>query len=838
MGDITIRQCGPRGPEDSPFVIVGEAPGKEEIKANLPFVGPSGQVLNFALNQVPKDSYPEPYITNTFKSLITWEKDPARLSELAMNCRPALLEELGKHKRRVIFAAGSVALQALTGNTSLKITQVRGKIFPSELADVGIVAGVHPAFLLRGHGSLRQFKADLLHAIHIARGGEPHPWKEPTWSIVKDLDELHGHASILRDLGPETLVAGDIETSGFSFLRDRILSMGYCWTPDHVYIGNGYKTDATAAGQFNIVPHMRPLFQSGAKWGWHNGKFDIKFIRQKGIPEAYVDEDSMLQSYALDEQRGIHDLETVSGDWLNSPDWKGEIDKHRPNSKSSYDVIPWPVLWKYQAFDIANTYRLIKLLGGIIADDVVAHKQYYRSLIPASAYLTDIETNGITVDQERVAANLVYYEKQAAPHIATIHRIAEEAVPGGHIGGKQALWTDKLHNSPKQLVDLIFDRLKIPLKKKGPLVRSTGDDILDKLSEADPTHQELLRALRSYRKISKALGTYVKPYTEDPEEGCIQPDGKIHTSYLIHGTATGRLSSRDPNLQNIPRDPQIRGQLVAPPGRMFIEPDLNQAELRSLAILSGDPELCKIYLEATTSLHEKVRAQIFGYAKDWSESQVEFFLRKWHLTPETRYDPETKADRIVDEQKMKAKNVNFGIIYGITEAGLAEQTGENPRDCKHWLEVWAETFPVAWGFIQDCRRAPLRGQNLVTAFGYRKRFQIVTPETLISTQNEAANMPHQSTASVITMHGGIRTYKKLRDYDAYFVNTVHDSLLIDAPADFEVAKAITELVCTELQQVPKDWGLTKIPFVADAKWGTRWGSLESPKKYAARVGWN
>ena len=837
-----VRVIGPKGPEDSQFVIVGEAPGVQEIKAGIPFVGPSGSVLDYALSQIPKESYPEPYITTAFKSLITVEKSPKFISELAMKVRPALLEEIGKHPRRVIIACGSLALQALLGDTSLKITKARGRIYPSELASVGIVASVHPAFLLRGSGSLRQFLSDILQGIHIAQGHEPKEWVPPSWSVVRSEEELLEHINYLKE-HPQ-LVAGDIETSGFSFFRNQILSMGYTWDGNHIHLVNGYKTDAgnpdftfsndgkVFRGGFpNLIPKFGPMFDiPGVKWGWHNGKFDCKFFRHLGM-NARVDEDSMLQSYSLDEQRGIHDLETVSADWLNSPNWKGVLDQYLPNKKTSYDAIPWPILFRYQAYDIANTYRLIMLMHELQEADPIAHKQYYRSLIPASEYLMRIELKGLLVDQARVTENLKYYEDMDKPLIAKIHEIAEEAVPGGHAA---KIWTDKVHNSPTQLADLIFDRLKVPYKDpRAPKIRGTDDGILEKL-RPDP----IIVTLRQHRKVAKGSGTYVKPYTEDPVDGCIEPDGRIHTTYLIHGSATGRLASRDPNLQNIPRDPKIRGQLIAPPGRMFIEPDLNQAELRSLAILSGDPELCRIYNEATISLHEKVRGEIFGQPEDWSPQEINRYLDKFFLTPETRYDAVTKEDRIVAEQKMKAKNVNFGIIYGITEAGLAEQTGEQPYECKHWLEVWAQTFPVAWNFIKSCRLAPLHNQNLVTVFGYRKRFKVVSPENLISTQNESANMPHQSTASVITMHGGIRTYERLEAMDAYYVNTVHDSLLIEAPEDPDIAYQITKMVCNELTQVPRDWGLTAIPFVADAKWGNRWGSLGSPKKYAASKGWD
>src|SRR5690606_30311706 len=140
----------------------------------------------------------------------------------------------------------------------------------------------------------------------------------------------------------------------------------------------------------------------------------------------------------------------------------------------------------------------------------------------------------------------------------------------------------------------------------------------------------------------------------------LHSDGRLHTTYGLHGTRTGRLNSSDPNVQNVPRNPQIRGQCVPTPGMRYIEVDLNQAELRALATLSGDPELCRIYLTAGMSLHDEVRAEIWGHPKDYSSGQLDYNLRKFGLTPDSRFDEHGK-DLLIAEQKMRAKNVNFGV---------------------------------------------------------------------------------------------------------------------------------------------------------------------------------
>jgi DNA polymerase-1 len=777
-------------------------------------------------------------MTNTQKTLVVGEKGPKVITELAMKHRPALVEEIGKHPRKIILALGAMAAQAILDKPGLKITKERGTLYPSELAEVGVLCAVHPAYLMRGGGSFRQFRADVNYAIELARGNPVRKWEYPTFSYVRDVGELMAHAEIIRSLPRGSFVAFDKETEDFQPQQGNILSLGYTWDGKHIYILSGVKYDAISDGIWNGIEYANIIFHackvSGKRQVWHNGKFDTRWAHWHNLPDAFVDDDTMLMSYALDEQRGVHDLETVAADWIFSPDWKGTLDQYK-KKKASYQVIPYKVLYQYQAYDIANTWRLAPVLWTQILNDPISYKQYTKSLIPASHFLLDIEKHGIFVDQQRVAQNRDYYRDKMRPHVEKMLTIAAQVGKDHH--GDPKYYTEKVVNSPKQLAELMFDDLEIKMPN-GTRPPDTGKDTLEKLPRVP-----FVEALRNHRKLHKGYSTYVKKLHQDKTNGgIIQPDGRVHATYLIHGTATGRLSSRDPNLQNIPRDPILRGQYTAAPGRMLIEPDLNQAEIRSLAVLSGDPELCKIYTEGKVGLHDKVREDIFGKLDSWDPPTYHKYLDKWFLTPETRFVRDEKTGRIVEDQlkhemKMIAKNVNFGIIYGITNVGLAEQIEDTPQNAQKYLDVWAHSFPVAWRFIALCRAAPLHGRNLVTTFGYRKRFQVITIQNAIAIQNESANFPHQNTASVITMQAGIRTYERLRQWDAFFVNTVHDSLLIEAPLDFEAAKAITKLVTGEMEQVPKDWGLTRIPFKSDAKWGTRWGACGEPEEFMEQMGW-
>jgi len=821
-----------KGPKDSPFVIVGEAPGGEEVKAGEPFVGPSGMVLQAALDQLPKGSYPEPYYTNVSKVRLGNNKTPAFLGKIAQENREALLAEITAHPRKIVLAMGGVALMSLLGQYDLKITKHRGQFYPGVIGETGLLASLHPAYLLRGGGSFRQFKSDVAYAMQMAQGKPPHPYSQPTYKAMESPDDVAAFIEKVRALPPGSVVAGDLETSGFSAVGDHILCGGFSVDGKHVDTFWHKKTGVPS--NWDVLECLAPLWEiKHVRFVWHNGKFDVKFFQAEGVNQpARVDDDTMLMSYALDETRGIHDLEQVSADWIGSPSWKNILDAHK-KKKASYDVIPPDILEKYMAYDIANTWNLVPVMRPLIEADKGSKRLYNKTLIPASAYLADIETHGMMIDHARVKENARVIGTQMNGLAEQIVKIANDRSPGRY--------TAKLCNSPKQLSELLFDDLMIISKDRG-----TGDDILDKLPQYDENNEKhkVIMLLRKYRKVMKLHSTYIRPFlpkdvtNKKAKESMVQKDGRVHCTYLIHGTATGRLSSRDPNMQNIPRDPIVKGQFVAPPGRMLIEVDLNQAELRSLACLSGDPDLCEIYLNPKgKGLHEVVRAEIFGHVEDWDAKTLQKYMDRWYLTEETRFNPETGEDRILKEQKMRAKNVNFGIIYGITKHGLAEQTEDTPDEAQRMLDAWAKKFPVAWNFINLCRNAPLHGMNIVTAFGHKKRFGIVTEATLNNIQNEAANFPHQSTAAQITLHGGIRTYEQLREYDSYFVNTVHDSNIIECPLDPVVADKVSMIVKQEMEQVPIDWGITRIPFIAEREFGTRWGSLTSKEKFWQAQGW-
>lgn len=767
-------RVGSKGNPQAPLVFVAESPGVEEVKKGEPLVGPSGQIFH---THVPDDD--SVYILNALECRpLTGMKNDTRMNEAVGCCRNHMLDKISLYPRRLIVAMGNYAVRSLTGDMHHKITQIRGRLMPSPYAELGILPVVHTAALMRGTGSYRQWVDDVEYALHLGAGGSPKEHLKAVVDVIpydisqEEVDEL------FSSMGTE--LTGDIETAGFDHLNDRILSIGI--------------TPSTALGvSYCFYPHHLPLIQKylespSIKWCWHNGKFDIKYLRHLGI-QARVDDDTMLMSYTLDESGGIHGLETVSADVLGAPDYKYMIQPFLPNKKASYELIPPPVLAAYQAIDTSNTAQLRPILRKRVRKDKDLEKLYTRTLLPASEMLSHVEDNGICTDPQRLLDNEDYFQQMKKDIGKQINEMVGYTINAG---------------SPKQVSDLLFNRMRLPNRAKG----STNEKVLKKLQEQ--TEHPIFGLILKHRKAVKMYGTYVKGISKHVH----QDTNRVHATFLLHGTRTGRLAARDPNLQNPPRDPQIRGTFVAAEGFELLEIDLSQAELRSLAALSEDPDLVAVYTEGR-DLHTDLANYLYpGYEKRANSGDFE-------------------EKTLAKEQRVKTKAVNFGIIYGITPFGLVDSIGGDLQEARDMLFGWAEKYSVAWAFIQACRSAPLKKQVITTCFGRKKRVGIVSRGNLAFLQNEAANFPHQSIASDITLHSAIKLEPILRErYNTRIVNLIHDSILMEVPTTMgsTIRNEVIELVSSTMESVPKEWGITAVPFLTDAEVGYRWGSLKEPKE--------
>lgn len=796
-------KVGSKGPIDSEFVIVGESPGIQEVVAKAPFVGPSGEVIHETLKKMGGGDL-EPYFTNAIHCLPRM-KDPQNVAAACQRCRPRLFDELRSHPRTVILALGATALQSLTGDFSLKITRERGKLFRSDLASIGIVASVHPSFLLRGGGNYTQFERDVKYAIDLVKEGEG-ARKLPSGTTYEVLNTPNLVADFISQMAKEpegTRIGCDIETTGFNHQTDRILYLGMQHRPHKsVIIPGDLIVDELFAPHLDLV--------------WHNGKFDCRFLRPK-FPSARVDNDTLLMNYALNERRGIHDLDQAASDWLGSVNHKHLVDyiykatiteKDGTKRKGNLSDLDPELVERYLALDINDTYHLVDSLWPQIESDKKLTFFYQNHLLPGSEYLLKLELNGLLVDDEWVEQNHYRLTNE-------IHRVEQQLE---QIAQKYGLQTFN-PGSWQQVKDLIYTRMKL-----APYSWSTDDDTLAKLQKQFPQNS-VIRLLREHRKVAKSHGTYVKPLIWGEKrdvlvrtkqgkpvkkQSVVFPDGRTHSSYLLHGTPTSRLACRDPNVQNIPRDPLLRGQFKARDGYGILECDYSQAELRCLAALSGCPDLGGIFL-AGKDLHNEFTTFLFG--PGWTK-----------------------------ENKMAAKTVNFGIPYGREAPSIAADPDLNKsraqgeeitvEEAQGWIDGWAQRFPVAWEFIQKCRQAPALNQTITTVFGNKKRPGVVSQDKLRDLMNESANFPHQSTASNLTIRAGIELIDLLeQSYDTYIVNTVHDCIVMEVPLNMPLIKEVAILVMNKMEEIATRYPLLKnIPFKSDAEFMHRWGNAYKLKE--------
>lgn len=790
---------------DSPFVIVGESPGSRELSVGKPFVGPSGILLEKTLREMGLPSGVKPYVTNAL-SCYPKDKDMPKLIEGSKACQGRVIEEIARYPRKVILALGNAAMWSTTNDYSLKSTKDRGRIIDTPYGPV--VLANHPAYLLRNGSALSVWKKDLKQAIDIFKDVKPDEWHEPSFSIVDSPSEYNVLVDEYLHWSETTgrAITGDVETDQLHWFGGRMLCHGITKEdgshvdviPEKLLYGQGKTT--------------KRLMENG-RWSWHNGLFDIKWFRCHGI-EANVHEDTMLLSYTFNENGGYHDLDQVAQHWIRAPKHKGMLDQYLPNRNTSYRVIPPLVLAKYNAIDLSKQHRILQPM----LDELEQHphlKGLYRNiLIPANDFIAEMQLYGVEVDVDRVKRNYVELTEELKQLNAELQVYANR-----HIG------RDINFGSPKQLKELLYAKLGF-----GQISMSTNEAALEEIQRK--YDHPIVDLLLKYREKIKARGTYVTNLIDfdipdakgkiKRKLGHMRSNGRVHAGYGLHKTTTGRLAGDAPNLLNQPRGEMIRSQYKAGEGKIFCEIDLNQAELRSLALMSGDPVLVDIYTKNEVSIHDVTTGAFFAPKKDVlkGEEAYEKVRRQLHLPVGS--DPSF----VYGQAKMRGKAVNFGIVYGREAFSLAKEFNIPVDEAQRWIDTWFDTYAEAARFIEWCRKAPIRKKSLITVFGRMKRFGVVSNENLRALQNESANFPHQSTASDIMLLTAIEVHRPLRNrWDARIFNELYDAIYYEMPIDTVNLNESIEYVQQVITRIPIDAGLTRVPFLGDAKIGYNWGVM-------------
>lgn len=536
------------------------------------------------------------------------------------------------------------------------------------------------------------------------------------------------------------------------------------------------------------------------KFIWQNGKFDIGRLSYLGNIHARVDDDTMLMHYVgINERRGTHNLKDLGSLYLQAPKWDDQLEEYKKQwcrehhiklADFTYDLIPQDVLVPYLHMDCISTLRLYHVFSKLMR---IESHDIYRWLIKASNVYSRVELNGISIDTDYLES----LQEELEDRIDTANAVIDKATkelwnPIMYVRDTGARSIPKAFNmkSPKQLKWLLEKIINHPIE-------GTGKDCLEELEKEvenseESIGKEFIQAVVSLRKSNKYLDTYVTGI-----QNTVCRDLRIRSTYNLHGTETGRLSCSDPNMQNIPRDKFIKNIFKAPEGKVLLQLDYSQAELRVLAYLSDDDWLTDVYVQKH-DLHDRVATQMFGPDFD-------------------------------KEQRVMAKTINFGIAYGRGAASIAETFGLALPEAQKLIDDWFVPMPKVKAYLNAQKRAPFKGIPITTVFGRQRSF-IITNENRHNIANEAMNMPIQSTASDCTLI----SLCTIQDWiDANELNdsvkiciTVHDSIVLEVDDNQELINRVAEKCTNIMSIVPKTYlPNCRVPFVADAEVGKSWGNL-------------
>lgn len=820
------RTVGGDGPLDAPFIVVGEAPGAMELAEGKPFIGRSGELLRRALHEAGLTELTvrnQVRITNAVQCLPTIG-NAAALKKGILACNKRLHRELEAAPRRAILAVGNSALRAVTNDHSLKITRQRGVLryvplsfdtaqgeatapVTATVKDVPCVAALHPAAILRSGGSnYPQFAADIAYAVSVARGDLGRVQIEPTYSVATPEDVgiiikiLEGIITDRANSGELTHgkvpVAIDTETTGLDPFQARLFVFGIAVDPERVFIFpmELFKDRPDLVYQLDRIifdnPDVSPTY--------HNSKFDANFLRKHLGVSGRIGDDTMLLSYCLNEQKGYHSLEQCASDHLGAVSWKDELKKYL-KEPDGYLNAPRDQLYEYLAKDVSHTLQLYHALLPRVDEDKGLAWLYHKFLIPAANVLSDIEYSGIKVSRQALYDLETTLETKKREAIAGMRQILKNKIGAGvrklnRETGKSTPFTPESYNpnSHQQNHFVIYTLFKLKARDLES-ARSIKQYNTNKETLALLEDHPFVEALTEYRVAHKMLDTYIKGLIRK-----IDTHGRVHPTVNLHQAETGRLSQDDPNLQNVPREGTykgIRNVFVAPEGRILIEFDYSQAELRVLAVQSGDPYLREVY-ENDRDLHNEMSIRLWG--PDYTANQRDI-----------------------------TKRINFGIVYGITPSRLMRLVGLSYDECQELIDLWFQNVPYVKRYMTWLEHHPRDNKPIRTPFGRMRRFPFVTEETRHHALNEAKNFPIQSIASDLTLSSAITVAKRLPEWNAFLVNTVHDSLMAEAPDDPQVVQEIVTYVRRVMETLPGKLLKTTIPFKADVKTGYTWGAMKA-----------
>ena len=572
--------------------------------------------------------------------------------------------------------------------------------------------------------------------------------------------------------------AFDTETDALDAMCSGLVGLSFAIEPGraaYIPVGHDYPGAPAQLDRAQVLDALRGVLEDPAKrkLGQH-GKYDIHVLRRHGVDVRGYADDTLLESFVLDAGIARHDLDSLARRHLGMDTIKFEDVAGKGTKQISFSQVAIDDASKYAAEDADITLRLHRVLKPRIEADPGLARVYADIEIPLVPVLARIEANGVRVDADELRRQSADLSKRM---LAAQQKATELA---GRIFNL---------DSPKQVCALLFEELGLPALVKTPKGQPSANE---EALEAIADQHELPRVILDYRGLAKLRSTY----TDKLPEMINADTGRVHTSYHQAGAATGRLSSSDPNLQNIPirtdDGRRIRRAFVAPPGRKLIACDYSQIELRIMAHLSEDPGLVRAF-ESGVDIHRATAAEVFG----------------------------RPLDEVTGNERRAAKAINFGLMYGMSAFGLARNLGIGRGEAQDYIALYFSRYPGVRDFMDRTRLQARESGYVETVFGRRLTLDFIqkgNPSQRAGAERAAINAPMQGTAAdiikraMITIDGWIANHADR----ARMILQVHDELVFEADLDF------VDTLLAEVVPRMTGAGQLRVPLVVDSGVGDNW----------------
>ncbi|MBS0628806.1 MAG: DNA polymerase I [Verrucomicrobia bacterium] len=589
---------------------------------------------------------------------------------------------------------------------------------------------------------------------------------EVSYTLINDEQEL---IKLIGTLSSAKELCIDTETTSINPMEAQLVGIGICKQPTKAW----YIPLNGAIDNRQVLAHLKPLLQNReiAFFG-HNLKYDLHVLRNAGIDVKNIGFDTMLASYLIAPHRQRHGLDPLSLEYFGKV--KIPITDLIGKGKNEISMLEVPLeqAAKYCCEDVDYTFRLKEIFEKEI-DQKQLQKLFREIELPLLPVLLEMEERGIFLDSRQMDAMHDDLKKKISDLTQTIFSYANEEFN---------------LNSPKQLGEVLFDRMAIRPAKKTTTGYSTSADVLEALQENNP----IIRVILEYRSLEKLRSTYV-----DALPLGINPKTKrIHCTFNQSVTATGRLSCQDPNLQNIPvrseEGRKIRSAFIPQQeGWSYLAGDYSQIELRLLAHLSDDPTLIQAFQEGE-DIHSYTASLVYGVALA-------------DVDPKMRH---------------AAKAVNFGILYGQQAFGLSKELGISIEEAKSFINTYFDRYKKVADYLESCKESARRLGYSTTLCGRKRPIPEMDNKNAFirqAAERLAINTPLQGTAADLIKMAMIEIEKKLKPFQGYMILQIHDELIFELP-DEEIGP-LTPLVKNTMENVMK----LKIPLVVDISIGKNWG---------------